>query len=169
MTIEGLLEAGYAEVVRWKQITNGKVDYIFAIEKARKMVRDVKVHFIEDFQHAAIDVKIEMGIHTGPADALVSPNEFIDVDQLRGICCDEFIYWAEAKWEDEYEEAHTNACRNQETGEAWKISEAFCSECLNSRLLLQGIDDTSLGDGRWQVPRREPRKYIPRTYCQTNC
>ena len=51
-----LTEAGYADIVKGKEITNGQIDYILVNEKARRMVRDVKVHFIDSFQHAAIDV-----------------------------------------------------------------------------------------------------------------
>ena len=61
-----LTQEGYADIVKGKEITNGKLYYIFVNEKARRMVRDVKVHFIDSFQHAAIDVKIEMAIHKGP-------------------------------------------------------------------------------------------------------
>ena len=145
----------------------GNINYIYANQNARNIVRDVKMHFIDGFQHAAIDVKIEMSIQKGPADALVTPQTLPDIDQLRGIDCDEFIYWAEAKWEDEYEEAHARACRNQDT-EAWQLCEVFDSECLKRRLLLQGIDGSSLGDGRGQVPRREPRKYVTRKFGQKN-
>ena len=30
------------------------------------MGKEVKVHFIDNFQHAASDVKIEMTVHKGP-------------------------------------------------------------------------------------------------------
>ena len=65
------------------------------------MVWDVKVHFIEDFQHAAIDVNIEMGIHKGPVKALVTPNKLLEIDPLKGFDCDQFTYWAESKCRDE--------------------------------------------------------------------
>ena len=109
-------------------------------------------------------MKIEMSIHKGPADALVTARELPDIDPLRGIDCDEFIYWAEAKWKNEYEEAHTNACRIRETERTLKTCEAFDAECLKMRVFLQGIDDSSLGEGRGQVPRREPKLCIPRKY-----
>ena len=67
------------------------------------MVRDVKVHFIEHFQHAGIEIKIEMGIQKGPAEALITPRKLPKIDRLRGIDGEEFTYWAECKWRDEYE------------------------------------------------------------------
>ena len=53
------------------------------MKKKWNMVRDVEVHFIDNFQHAAIDVKIEMGIHKGPAEALLTPKKLPDWDPLR--------------------------------------------------------------------------------------
>ena len=79
-----LIDAGYADLEKGKEITNGKIDYIFVNEKARRMVRDVKVHFIDNFQHAAIDVKIDMAIHKGPAETLVTPKKIPECDPLRG-------------------------------------------------------------------------------------
>ena len=40
-TPDSFINAGYAEIVRGKHVTNGNIDYVFANEKARKMVSDV--------------------------------------------------------------------------------------------------------------------------------
>ena len=64
------------------------------------MVKDVKVHFIDNFQHAAIDVKIEMTIHKGHAEVLRVPKKLPECDPLRGKNAEEYIYWAEEKWKE---------------------------------------------------------------------
>ena len=71
-----------------------KTDYVFANEKVWKMVIDVNVHFIDDFQHAAIDVNIKMSIQKGPAEELITPKKLSEIDSFRGHDGEEFTYWA---------------------------------------------------------------------------
>ena len=59
------------------------------------MVKDVKVHFINNYKHAAIDVKIEMVINKGPSEVLVTTKTIPDCDLLRGNNADDYGYWAE--------------------------------------------------------------------------
>ena len=94
-TFNDLVEDGYADTVRGKQSANGKIDYVFVNERVGRMVKDVKINFIDNFQHAAIDVKIEMVIHKGPSDVLSTGNKLSECDPLRGSHADEYTYWAE--------------------------------------------------------------------------
>ena len=82
------------------------------------MVRDVKVHFIDNFQHAAIDVKIDMAIHKGPSETLVTPKKIPDCDPLRGNDAYEYKYWAEETWQHEFEAEHSPACKELDTQKA---------------------------------------------------
>ena len=41
-TTKDLVEAGYADTVQGKEITNGKIDYVFANEIAGRIVKDVR-------------------------------------------------------------------------------------------------------------------------------
>ena len=107
------------------------------------MVKEVKVHFIDNFQHVAIDVKIEMAIHKGPAEVLGVPKKIPECDPLRGNNADEYTYWAKEQLKEQYQTAHANTCQNKDTQEAWRICEAFDEECLKRRICLQGIDDDS--------------------------
>ena len=52
------MEAGYADAAQKKQIKNGKIDDVFVNKRAGRSVKDAKVHFIDNFQHAAIDATI---------------------------------------------------------------------------------------------------------------
>ena len=104
-----LIDAGYADLEKGKEITNGKIDYILVNEKARIMVRDVKVHFIDNFQHAAIDVKIDMTIHKGPSETLVTPKKIPECDPLRGNDAYEYKYWTEETRQHEFEAEHSQA------------------------------------------------------------
>ena len=72
-TIKDLIEAGYADAIEEKQIKNIEIEYIFVNERAGRMVKDVKVNFINNFQHVAIDVKIERVINKGPSEAKTTP------------------------------------------------------------------------------------------------
>ena len=70
-----LIEGGYAKMVQGKQITKRNIDYALANQSARKIVRKVKVHFIDGFQHAAIDVKIALDIDRVCADTISMPQK----------------------------------------------------------------------------------------------
>ena len=128
------------------------------------MVKDVKVHFIDNFQHAAIDVKIEMTVHKGHSETLVTPKKILDCDPLRRNNAEEYTRWAEETWQREFETEHDQACKGMDTQKAWKICEAFGEKCLKRKILLQGIDDDTLGEGRGRVPVREPQKPVPKVY-----
>ena len=47
------------------------------------MVREFKVHFIDTFQHAAIDVKIAMDTDKGCADAIRMPTKLPNIALCR--------------------------------------------------------------------------------------
>ena len=128
------------------------------------MVKEVKVHFIDNFQHAAIDLKTEMTIHKGPSETLITLRKLPECDPLRGNNAIEYTHWAEETWKREFEAKHDQACQDMDTQKAWKICEAFDEKCVKRRILLQGIDDETLGEGRGKVPEREPRKAVPKVY-----
>ena len=90
--------------------------------------------------------------------SIIVPKKQPECDPLRGNNADEYTYWAENKWKDEYEASHVKACQNMDTQEAWRICEAFDEECPKRRIILQGIDDKTSGEGRGKIPRREPWK-----------
>ena len=99
------------------------------------MVRDVKVDFIVSFQHAAIDVKIEMAIHKGPSEILCTPKKILDCDPLRRNNAEEYTHWAEETWQREFEIEHGQACKDLDTQKAFKICEAFIEKCLKTNLI----------------------------------
>ena len=138
------------------QIEN--IDYVFVNERVERIVKDFKVYFIDNFQHAAIDVNIEMVINKRPSDVLFNTPKLPDCDPRRGNNADEYAYWAGVKLKKHYQVKHEDACQNKDTQEALIICEAFDEECI-----LQGIDDDSLGEGRGKIPRREPWKAVPKT------
>ena len=128
------------------------------------MVRDVKVHFIDNFQHAAIDVNIDMAIHKGPSETLVAQKKIPECDPLRGNDAYEYKYWTKETWQHEFEAEHSQACKELDTQQALKICEAFDEKCMKIRILLQGIDDDTPGEGRGKIPARELWKPVPKVY-----
>ena len=63
-----------------------------------------------------------------------------------------------------YSETTATACGEKRTEDALQICESFDAECLKRRVWLEGVDDSTLGERRGQVPKREARHPIPRKY-----
>ena len=49
-----------------------------------------------------------------------------------------------------------------DTQEAWRISEAFDEECLKSRIILQGLDDETRGEGSGKKSENKSGKRRPK-------
>ena len=78
------------------------MDYVFGNEKAMKMVREVKVHFIDSFQHAAIEVKIALDTDMGCAGTISMPRNLPKIAPLESRANERYVHWAQNKWDSMY-------------------------------------------------------------------
>ena len=136
------------------EVTNSKIDFVFANPAAQQLVADVKLTWLDRLQHAAIDISLHLSLTTGPVDCLRMPRRLPLLGKLPAVDAEKFEAWSRAVWKRDFADAQSAALARGDAERAWSLCEEFDASCLELRLELSGTPDELACRGRGAVPQK---------------